>query len=350
MDMDFSTGNKILRAGVLRTLDFLQVPRIALWLRGQRPFIVLYHGVTAERGEGIFTYRAKFITPDAFRNQIRWLKKRYRIVPLADITNTITSGTQLPERAVAITFDDGYKNNFTEAYRILREESVSATFFITTDFIDEQKPLPVDVVEYAIGRTLRAEIVSLLGEQLYTFPLHTYFERVRTDLALRSHVKTLAKNDVDKFLEMLITETGYDLRKDLMQSPYRPMSWKNIHEMEENGMTFAAHTRSHSILSHCTEDEIEAEIAGSMDVLRAHTKNPLPVFAYPNGGTNDFNEVVIAYLKKSRFTSALTTHSGTVSDSTDPFRISRYTLDGSNQMYRFRLMISGVLDWLARLQ
>src|SRR3954469_13759898 len=97
------------------------------------PRILLYHGVTSERDRGIFNYRKKFIDTAVFRAHLTWIKEQYEVLPLADFLRAHNAGS-LSSRPMAITFDDGYANNYTDAFPALRELSLPATFFITTGF------------------------------------------------------------------------------------------------------------------------------------------------------------------------------------------------------------------------
>jgi len=121
-----------LRSGVFAALDALQLPRLFL---SSAPRVLLYHGVTSDTGEGlsaqagIFNYRGKFITPQAFRKHLEWLKRDFDIVPLTEMLE------ERRPRSLALTFDDGYANNYTDAFQVLRELGVPATFFVTTDWI-----------------------------------------------------------------------------------------------------------------------------------------------------------------------------------------------------------------------
>lgn len=90
--------------------------------------ILMYHSV-GHNGES-FT-----VTPEAFRSQMRYLKiNGYKVMSLQDLISAHTSG-KIPDRAVAITFDDGYEDNFTEAFPILREFGLSATIFLVTGLV-----------------------------------------------------------------------------------------------------------------------------------------------------------------------------------------------------------------------
>ena len=94
------------------------------------PVVLAYHRVTALEHD---PHRLA-VPPDAFREQMTWLTERCVPVPLTDVIDT----AQHEARSVAITFDDGYLDNLTTASPILTDLHVPATFFVTTERLDDR--------------------------------------------------------------------------------------------------------------------------------------------------------------------------------------------------------------------
>ncbi|MFH2068777.1 MAG: polysaccharide deacetylase family protein [Candidatus Omnitrophota bacterium] len=84
------------------------------------------------------------VHPAVFRKQLNYLAARYRFVPLSELVTARIKGLKLKERLAAITFDDGYFDNFHCACPILKEFAFTATFFLTTGYIGTSKLLPRD--------------------------------------------------------------------------------------------------------------------------------------------------------------------------------------------------------------
>jgi len=105
-----------------------------------RVTVLNYHQVKDQANDGSAVATAAFI------EQMRFLKKHYRVVPLSDAVKALrTKGTT--ERLVAITFDDGYRDNATIAAPILRDLDLPACFFVSTDMISSDMPFPHDVAQ-----------------------------------------------------------------------------------------------------------------------------------------------------------------------------------------------------------
>ena len=104
------------------------------------PVILMYHSV-GEKATALDGYGPKLsVSRDAFRKQMKFLRDRnYKVIPLEEFIERIKAGKKIPSRTVAITFDDGLKNNFTDAYPILKEYSLPATIFVITDSVGKEK-------------------------------------------------------------------------------------------------------------------------------------------------------------------------------------------------------------------
>jgi peptidoglycan/xylan/chitin deacetylase (PgdA/CDA1 family) len=113
-----------------------------LCIRGIRYFnknklrILYYHRVTKDGEEAHAKVKDMCTKYESFKQQMEYLKEVYHPVGEEEIIAAIEKQTNLPDHPVWVTFDDGYKDNFTNAYPILKELSIPATFFITTGFIN----------------------------------------------------------------------------------------------------------------------------------------------------------------------------------------------------------------------
>ncbi len=139
-----------MRAFLLQCARLLGLHSLFRFLHRHSLTILLYHGVAPKRDIGIYNYRKKFIDPLIFARQMEYLRRKYTILPLEEAMRALENGT-LPPYAMAITFDDGYANNYTYAFPVLRAHSVPATVYLTTDFVEHKKPLWVDRLEYLVG-------------------------------------------------------------------------------------------------------------------------------------------------------------------------------------------------------
>jgi len=102
--------------------------------------ILMYHYVS-EPPAGSDVYRVDLsVTPDQFRQQMTYLRDNgYTAIDLYELSTAIVSQTELPEKPVLLTFDDGYLDNYENAYPILEEFGFKGTFFVVSEFIDKER-------------------------------------------------------------------------------------------------------------------------------------------------------------------------------------------------------------------
>ena len=119
-----------MRPSVLVLLASLGAPLLA----ADSAVVLMYHRFGEDR------YPSTSIRIDQFEAQLQHLKERnYAVVPLATVLDAISSGADLPERAVAITIDDAYRSVYDEAFPRLREYGFPFTVFVNTDAVDDGK-------------------------------------------------------------------------------------------------------------------------------------------------------------------------------------------------------------------
>ena len=197
------------------------------YFNGRSLTVLLYHGVAPETNQGIYNYKRKHISPEAFKEHLGFIARHYTVLPLDESFRMLRERT-LPRHALAITFDDGYKNFYTYALPLLKEFRMPATIFVASDFVLKKKPLWVDRLEYAIGQ-------KKLSRE----------ERIAEDLRLRAELKSLASRECERRLMPIEREIGatlYDFSDE--RAVYAPLNESEIKEMQEIGITIGGHTKS----------------------------------------------------------------------------------------------------------
>ncbi|MCL4486931.1 MAG: polysaccharide deacetylase family protein [Chloroflexi bacterium] len=103
--------------------------------------ILMYHYISVPPPDAD-AYRLDLsVTPDNFAAQMEYLYNQgYHPIRISDLTDYLKDGKPLPPKPIALTFDDGYEDNFQNALPVLRKYKFTATFFIITQFIDDQRP------------------------------------------------------------------------------------------------------------------------------------------------------------------------------------------------------------------
>lgn len=320
------------------------MPELALALQRQnRSFIVLYHGIAPSIANyGIYNYRKKFILPGSFRAHLSWFQSHFEIIPLSTLIERFLKGAKSPRRYLAITFDDGYENVYRYAFPLLKEFGMPATIFITTDLVEKRSPLWVDRLEYTLGHTELQKVEVTLGGYQRSFRLENLQERMDADTYLRNNFKKIPDSERRTLLEKIESHCGATLASTFETSPYRGLTWDQILTMKEDKIKFAPHTMSHPILTHMPLEQAEEEIVESYRLLKKRAGDSLPIFAYPNGQSEDLSDEIATVLRRHEFQAALTTIPGTVNQMSKSFALPRFSLDGSDDLRLLRLTISGI--------
>lgn len=257
--------------------------------------------------------------PDAarFDQMMGWVKSWFNVLPLDAAVSAMKTNT-LPRRAAAITFDDGYTDNYTVALPVLKKHDLSATFFIATGFLNGGRMWNDTVIE-SIRSTPNKEI-DLTFLQLGVHALDSPEKKRHAIEKIIGKIKYLPVPE-----RLAITEQLADLARvspptDLM------MTSRQLIELHQAGMQIGAHTVSHPILAKLSSVEAADEIAGSRDFLATLLKERIGLFAYPNGkpGT-DYLPEQTSLVSSLGFDAAVSTTYGAARSTSDLFQLPRFT-------------------------
>ena len=127
--------------------------------------ILLYHGVTDTPSRGIENFSRKHISDTDFREQMRYISKHCSVLSMDEVADIAQSGKHLPPKATAVTFDDGFRNNYTVAAPILEECRVPATFYITSGIINTDIMFWVDELEDCMNLSTHPSIEITLDKK-----------------------------------------------------------------------------------------------------------------------------------------------------------------------------------------
>jgi peptidoglycan/xylan/chitin deacetylase (PgdA/CDA1 family) len=309
--------------------------------QGKRAIVLMYHRITdtsirPSEGNGRTAFELG-ISKENFETQMRFIKEQMGPVSLTEIVRALKNGRSLPENAVAITFDDGYRDNYENAFPILRRLGIPATFFVTTGYIetpelpwwdriyDAVRPWPHESipVQKITSSFLRDRVVGMLPEFLNRPDLP------KSDVQhLVDALKKIDPRSRNKYIQTL--EDVLEVRTDRAGEAQSMLTWTQIREMSRNNMTIAAHTVSHPILSRCTPDQAKSEIRESITALEKQLGEPVRGFAYPEGKADTFNSDTVRILMELGVEYACATEPGFVDRESDPYALPRVGLSNES--------------------
>ncbi len=336
-----------------RLLWLLQIHRLLQFLLRKKTVILVYHGLTDQDTHGgIENYDAKHLHVRRFQAQMEYLKKFYRIVPLQEWLAARATGPALPQHAVVVTFDDGYRSNYELAFPILRRLGLPATIFLTTNFLKTRRYLWTDKVEYAVDHSQQDRLeLSVQGEKFFS-DLSGQDQRALCAARLKARLKQMPQHLQASTVESLEQALGQSLGTAAkVSSIYEPLEWSEIREMLESGLvTVGSHTHNHVILSQCDREAARQELALSKGIIEAETGLSCTLFCYPNGEEADFNTETRQLLQEAGYTCGLTSVEGLNDGTSDPWALKRVGVSNHANDIEFIMTLVGVKKWFADLK
>lgn len=249
-----------------------------------------------------------------------WIKGWFNVLPLDEAARRLREGA-LPERALAITFDDGYADNHDVALPILLKHGLVCTFFVATGFLDGGRMWNDTVIE-SVRRTPlpRLDLRGVCGMDLGIHALESPQGRRAAIDQVIGGIKYMAPAERQAVVDAIAARAQAALPGDLM------MSSEQVRGLHRAGMQIGGHTVSHPILArlerHAARDEIEA----GKKKLEALIAEPVRLFAYPNGKpVEDYTGEAVSLAKELGFEAAVSTAWGAAGAAADPFQLPRFT-------------------------
>jgi peptidoglycan/xylan/chitin deacetylase (PgdA/CDA1 family)/GT2 family glycosyltransferase len=306
------------------TIGRIRESRASMCERHARSFhIVMYHRVR----DAADPYDFFGLPIERFEKQLAILSRDFAVLPLTEILECIERSRPLPARAVALTFDDGYRDLYTRGAAVLERYRLPALVFAAVDAMDRGFLWP-DLLRYAIGNTNAShlELETLAGIHPAAFPLASLHDRLRSLRAINSCLKRIS-NLQRKLALSELSEKLLGRPIDSVRIPDLMLSWSELRDLARRGIEVGAHTLTHPILTQASPDDCAREVLQSRERLRAETGCTVEHFAYPNGQSGDFSPEVRAIVQAAGFRSASTSIAGINCSATDRFALHR--LDGN---------------------
>jgi peptidoglycan/xylan/chitin deacetylase (PgdA/CDA1 family) len=274
------------------------------------------------------------------RAQLTYLKRHYEVRALSDVVQCLRAGGRLPPYVAVVTFDDGYRDNFTRAFPILVELGVPATIFLATGFLDDGAPLWPDRLTLWL-RHATVPALDYLGQSL---SLSDARARSCARDVIAQHLKLLPRAQKEEQLAHLqrVLAVAPTVASDT--EDFLPLTWEQVRIMQAGGLVeFGGHTVHHEIVSQLEAHDKRREIEESCRRVAEETGRPCRLFAYPNGRAVDFDEASKCILKACGVIGAVTTMEGLAHCGDDPFALSRVLVGSDASAAKFELLSAGVI-------
>ena len=300
----------------------------------RRIAVLLYHRVNDE-GDPFWPATRT----EAFARHLAYAKKRHSLVSLEQVWNHMANGAALPPNSMAITFDDGYADNYLHAYPVLKGHGAPATIFLVTACVGTGRFPWMQTVHYILGRTEAERLPPFPGAP-GGFPLGNAEEKHRACKAIKTYLKTLGEDRRQQVMEALGRQLGTPTAG--LRLPGLMLSREQVKEMARNGVSFGAHSTIHTSLTRMSPRRAREAIHASVEAVAGNTGQRFVPFSYPDG---DFNDAVQRRTAAAKCPCACSAIPGLNHRGGDRFALRRLSITGRRASV-IAVEMTGALLWM----
>jgi peptidoglycan/xylan/chitin deacetylase (PgdA/CDA1 family) len=302
--------------------------------------VLAYHRVIDPFSPGFDTFRPNVsATPAGFARQIAFVKQRFNVISIDMLIDWLQNDAPLPPRPLLITFDDGYADNYHHAYPVLAENDLPAIVFLATGCIQNKQPFFWDLVAYCCHHTRRKEAtLPLVGRRT----LASERDRNGASILLVNRLKALPEDEKQGILVEVPAALDVEIDPEAFSDIH--MTWDQVAELSQNGVTLGGHTQTHPILTRVPDARARVEIVNCRGEIEAHIGRPVTAFAYPNGLHTDFDGRHRDMLKEAGYSAAFSLEPGPSAPQevrSAPYAIRRILISNKDSLARFAGKIMG---------
>ena len=258
--------------------------------------ILVYHRVVKDEEIEEDLELGLTVSCSNFEKHIKEIKSKYKICSMDEFVRNLKKKNN--EFMVAITFDDGYKDNLYQALPILTKYEAPASIYVTTRFLNQE----VDIWWYELGEVIqnRKEINFKYQEKKFNFLLDN---KKRKFLAYQNLMKLFKSLKIDAQNELMEKITNTKKRKNYS---HICLNSEEILMLEKNPLiTINSHGHNHQNLKILSDDEVKYEITKSLEVLENLINRKVKHFAYPFGGKDQVSTREYNVIEDMNFDSAV---------------------------------------------
>lgn len=287
--------------------------------------VLLYHRV-CEMKNDIWNIA---VTPDEFEKQMLYIKNNYKILKFED------DWSNVKDKAVVITFDDGYLDNYLYAVPILKKYNIPATIFVSTDNIGTNNEFWWDELESIFLDNDRLPDSLIYEGREYS--LKTVEEKKSCCRSFRLSMMDMNADSRQKQIERLRKSISVSNKQRI---EYRTMNEEELCEISNIGcITIGAHTKSHCRLSSLDELGMHDEIMGSKIRLENILGKKVTTFSYPFGNDKDYTDATIREVEKCGFEKAAAVKGGLYLSGENRYEIPRNNIPGGTDLETLKKML-----------
>lgn len=268
--------------------------------RRRMPVVLGYHRVVEDfRSSAQASIPSLLISSKMLESHLDLLCKEYQVIHMDELAQAIEAGREFIRPTAVITFDDGYRDVYENAFPMLKRKGIPATVFVIADIVGTSQVPIHDQLYSALLKLYQKDsavnwtVSGLLRDsgipegEIFRILSHANGPYSTT----RAMLTSLAQEKLLSLVEAI--NTGAACHSQANSSAVS-MTWEMLSEMQRSGFTIGSHTRTHAVLSNECPEKVAEELRSSSETLQSHLGVPIPYLAYPDGRFN--GDTVLAAL------------------------------------------------------
>ena len=287
------------------------------------------------------------------RRHLLYLRRHYRMLHLEDALEELYHPRNEKKQGrdrrtpLVLTFDDGYYDNYTHALKLVRALVVPITIFLIPGYNEGR-----EFFWWLEGKRLveHATVAEATIEGR-TYNLKQAEERDELTQSIDGRLwQCTSVAEREAFLALLREQLAVPATS-AAEDGDRPLTWNEIHEMQESGLvSFGAHTMHHPVLAYLRDAaEVRREVSECRAVLQQRLGHAVRAFAYPVGRDQHIGHTAIQAVRDAGYDWAVTTMAGVNTARNDPYQLQRVLGDVSRHWLVMAAEVSGVWKWFSPL-
>lgn len=289
------------------------------------------------------------------RRQFLYLRRHYRVMHVEAALEELYAPHKDKHSAfdrripLALTFDDGYCDNYTHAFTLAKELQIPFSIYLIPGYLENDAYFwwlePKHLVECAqVPEVTFNSLTYHLAHPAERQALSAYIDtQVRYASSVAAREAFLAS--VREQLQVPATVAEEDV-------PSMPLTWEQVHEMEQSGwVSFGAHTMNHPVLSSVSDPtELDYEVTECRTVLERRLGHPVCSLAYPIGQRQHISQDVVEAVRRAGYRWAVTTQYGFNTPQTNPYLLNRVEVDVDQHWLVVAAEAAGLWGFFSRLR
>lgn len=287
--------------------------------------ILCYHGVYKKRINKLENYNGKHLPYNVFLKQMTFLKKNCKVFNFSDLLDFKIKNKFFPKNSYIITFDDGFKNNYNYAFKILKKLNLRATIFVCPGNISKKKIFWVDHIQNLVAFTKVKKIFLIINKKKIYFSIKSLNEKIVSIEKIKALCKKVSNDKKNKILKFLESQTGLYSKNKINKELQECLTWSELKKMHMSEVfDVGYHSFEHEILSRLNLRQFKNNVSSSINLINKKLNKKVIIASYPEGRYEHFSKKVINVLRSYKIKMAATSLSGINNYKTNLFYLKRY--------------------------